>query len=77
MRKGYTIAELIAVLDRNNDKEISLDEFLRETKTFLEEAEAVELFRAIDHDNTQTLTHDEIIIELASVSATIILSKIK
>ena len=63
-------------MDRNNDKEISLAEFIQETKTFLNEPEAVELFRAIDHDNTGTLTGDEIIVELASVSSMIILSKI-
>jgi len=77
LRKGYTIAELVSILDRNDDKEISLVEFLSETKTFLEEPEGVALFKAIDHDNSGTLSGDEIVIELASVSASIILSKLK
>eukprot|EP00354_Favella_ehrenbergii_P010241 CAMPEP_0170476108 /NCGR_PEP_ID=MMETSP0123-20130129/17613_1 /TAXON_ID=182087 /ORGANISM="Favella ehrenbergii, Strain Fehren 1" /LENGTH=108 /DNA_ID=CAMNT_0010746997 /DNA_START=431 /DNA_END=758 /DNA_ORIENTATION=+ len=62
-------------MDRNGDKEISLAEFMKETKTFLEESEAVELFKAIDNDNTGTLTADEITIELASIRASLILNK--
>mmetsp|Transcript_27861 Transcript_27861/g.37221 ORF Transcript_27861/g.37221 Transcript_27861/m.37221 type:complete len:130 (+) Transcript_27861:1382-1771(+) len=77
VRKGYSLNELVAIMDRNGDKEISLAEFMKETKTFLEESEAVELFKAIDNDNTGTLTADEITIELASIRASLILNKIK
>lgn len=77
VRKGFSIIELVAVLDRNGDKEISLAEFIQETKTFLDDPEAVSLFKAIDHDNSGSLTPDEIVVELASVSASIILSKVK
>ena len=77
VRKGFSIIELVAVLDRNGDKEISLAEFIQETKTFLDDPEAVSLFKAIDYDNSGSLTPDEIVVELASVSASIILSKVK
>lgn len=39
--------------------------------------EAVELFKAIDHDNSGSLTIDEITVELASINAAMILQKIK
>lgn len=61
--------EFVAVMDKNGDKEISLSEFVAQMKTFLTEPEAVELFKAIDHDKSETLTVDEIMVELASISA--------
>ena len=50
---------------------------MNQSKTFLDETEAVELFKAIDVDGSSTLTADEINVELASINASIILEKIK
>ena len=77
VRKGYSISELTAVMDRNNDHEITVPEFLEATKTFLEPSEAVELFNAIDHDKSQTITADEMNVELVCVSASILFEKLK
>ena len=77
MRKEQTVAEFTAIIDRNGDKEISLSEFIPAVKTFLNDVEATELFTAIDHDNSHTLTSDEVNLELASVNASIIIDKIK
>ena len=71
------MAEFTAIIDKNGDKEISLSEFVQAVKTFLNDHEATELFTAIDHDNSHTLTSDEINLELASVNASIIIDKIK
>ena len=76
-RKTFTITEFCAIVDKNGDKEISVNEFVAQVKTFLSEAEAMELFKAIDHDSSHTLTVDEINLELASVNASLILEKIK
>lgn len=76
-RKSYTLEEFIAVVDKNGNKEISVAEFEAQTKTFLRADEAVALFRAIDHDNSNSLTVDEIKIELASIDAAMILKKVK
>ena len=46
-------------------------------KTFLNDTEATQLFKAIDHDNSQSLTVDEISTELASITAAQILDKVK
>lgn len=51
-RKSFTMNEFVAVMDKNGDKEISLSEFVAQMKTFLTEPEAVELFKAIDHDKS-------------------------
>ena len=77
VRKGLTIAEFTAIIDKNGDKEISLTEFIPAVKTFLNDVEATEMFTAIDHDNSHTLTSDEVTLELASINAAIIIGKIK
>jgi len=77
VRKGLTVAEFTAIIDKNGDKEISLPEFIPAVKTFLNDVEATEMFKAIDHDNSHTLTADEVDLELASINAAIINDKIK
>ena len=77
VRKGFTVGEFTAIVDRNRDKEISLSEFVAQVKDFLPDHEAVELFRAIDHDGNNSLTSDEINYELAGVNAAMIIDKVK
>ena len=43
----------------------------------MNDVDATELFTAIDHDNSHTLTSDEVNLELASINAAIIIDKIK
>lgn len=76
-RKELTVAEFAAIIDKNGDKEITLPEFIPAVSTFLSDVEATEMFTAIDHDNSHTLTADEINLELASVNAAIVIDKIK
>ena len=77
VRKELTIAEFTAIIDKNGDSEITLPEFIPAVKTFLNDMEATEMFTAIDHDNSHSLTSDEINLELSSVNAAIIIDKIK
>ena len=76
-RKDFTMPQFMAIIDKNGDKEISVNEFVAQVKTFLSEPEAMELFRAIDYDSSHTLTVDEIQLELASVNASLVLEKVK
>ena len=67
IRKNYTLNEFYRIIDKNDDQSISLNEFVLAVKTFLTEDFAINLFKAIDHNNTKELSKDEFHMELASV----------
>ena len=76
-RKGFNLKEFTAVVDRNGDKAVSMQEFSKQVSNFLPDHEAIELFKAIDHDGNNYLTSDEINYELAGINAAMILNKVK
>lgn len=67
IRKNYTLNEFYRIIDKNDDQSISFNEFVLAVKTFLTEDFAINLFKAIDHNNTKELSKDEFHMELASV----------
>ena len=54
-----------------------MQEFSKQVSNFLPDHEAIELFKAIDHDGNNYLTSDEINYELAGINAAMILNKVK
>lgn len=77
IRKNYTLNEFYRIIDKNDDQSISLNEFVLAVKTFLTEDFAINLFKAIDHNNTKELSKDEFHMELASVQASFYIKKIR
>ena len=72
-RKNFTLREFYRLVDVNNDQEIDVNEFSQRVSTFLQTTEAVELFKSIDHDGSNSLTTDEIHLELASIEASMLM----
>jgi len=69
--------DFFAILDKNQDKELSLSEMLTGLKDFLDEDDITELFAAVDIDKSGSVTVDELRSELDVINAAYVLDQIK
>ena len=76
-KMDWTLNDLFRVLDKNNDREVSYQEFLDGMKKILSSTDADKLFHAIDIDDSKSLTMDEVSQELQNINAAIVLDSIK
>jgi len=75
--KGHTLESLFAVIDRDRSGDLSVHELIKGLDGYLSEQEAISLFNATDVDNSNTITMDELVQELATINAALVLDGIK
>jgi hypothetical protein len=75
--KGHTLETLFTVIDRDRSGDLSVDELIKGLDGYLSEQEAISLFKAMDVDNSKTITKDELVQELATINAALVLDGIK
>lgn len=66
--KDHSLDDLFAIMDRDKNNSIDIEEFKRGVKDALSDHQAQVLFNAIDIDKSLTLTRDEIAIELSTIN---------
>ena len=75
-KKNYSLEELFAILDKNKNNEVDLEEMINGLGSALGESGCTTLFRAIDIDRSNSLTIDELRQELDVINAALVLDKI-